>query len=699
MFEGVDQPAITFVAVKARPTDSGHVRTTVFGVNGEPSSEARFDLHPERLAKAGYYLPTGFGVEAADLLVRLEENVTFASLETPEGLWAGRELDETSYDTFMCADGEFAFVKGRMIERWSVSQQPTQFVDTSLRRIPPSAGHARVAWRDVSRPNQRRRVQATLIPAGWVTGNSLSVAYFRDDDVVRLSALLALMNSLVFEFQVRARLSTGHVSLGTVRQVGIPDEALDRHGVELASLASRRLAGDLAAEALIEVRVAQLYGLDKDDFERLAKCFPKVTDEERESLLAAWPTPANADRRSLPNHIAPRLSELDLLIVSHVPPGGNWKDIPVEVPSQRLAQIRETYAAGEGSRSTYYGRLRPDAPSYTINTYFTRPGNGCHIHHEQARVLSAREAARLQSFPDSFEFLGSNGSVATQIGNAVPPLLAYQVAGSLGGPGTFVDLFAGAGGLSLGFTWAGWQPLVATDLDPVFLSTHGRNIDAVTVAGDLRDPTVFNEVVERTLAGRTAHPERPLWVVGGPPCQGFSTAGNRRSMEDERNHLFRNYREFLDAVRPDGFVFENVSGMLNMEGGRVFRLVQDTLRGAVKQFEVWSLHSEQFAVPQRRHRLFLVGWNGTDRLVAPPVRTADPRPGHTGALAAWATVAEAIDDLPALTPGQDGSALRYRHDPTSAFQKLVRGQIGAGDYLADRAPLGEISAAQFVGAW
>ncbi|HGT4724846.1 TPA: DNA cytosine methyltransferase, partial [Escherichia coli] len=82
----------------------------------------------------------------------------------------------------------------------------------------------------------------------------------------------------------------------------------------------------------------------------------------------------------IPNHKAAKLSELDMMIVNSVPPGGNWKNIPLDVPSKRIEQIRDSYAQGKGSRSTYYGRLLPDMPAYTINTYFNRPGNGCHIH-------------------------------------------------------------------------------------------------------------------------------------------------------------------------------------------------------------------------------------------------------------------------------------------------------------------------------
>src|SRR5690349_7613196 len=130
----------------------------------------------------------------------------------------------------------------------------------------------------------------------------------------------------------------------------------------------------------------------------------------------------------IPNHYSAKLSELDLATALAIPPGGNWKNVPTSIPLKRLETIRQSYARGEGSRSTYYGRLRPEMPAYTVNTYFSRPGNGCHLHYDyeggQHRVISQREAARLQSFPDNFVFVGSKNSVSVQIGNAVPPLLA-----------------------------------------------------------------------------------------------------------------------------------------------------------------------------------------------------------------------------------------------------------------------------------
>src|SRR3989344_3949287 len=94
------------------------------------------------------------------------------------------------------------------------------------------------------------------------------------------------------------------------------------------------------------------------------------------------------------NHVTYPLSENDLKMVVAIPEGGNWKHIPHHIPSKRLEQIRKTV----------YGRLSWNKPSYTITTYFNRPGNGTYIHPKDDRVISAREAARLQSFPDNYIF-------------------------------------------------------------------------------------------------------------------------------------------------------------------------------------------------------------------------------------------------------------------------------------------------------
>lgn len=381
------------------------------------------------------------------------------------------------------------------------------------------------------------------------------------------------------------------------------------------------------------------------------------------------------------NNCTAKLSSLDMEMIRSVPEGGNWKDIPESIPSKRLDQIRESFKRGEGSRSTYYGRLRRNRPSYTINTYFNRPGNGCHIHYCQNRVLSQREAARLQSFPDSFEFFGSQGSINTQIGNAVPPLLAFQIAKTLGPSGAFIDLFSGAGGLGLGFKWAGWKPIIANDVESKFLVTYSKNVHDSILEGSLLDKEVFDALVEACEKERTQY---PLWVLGGPPCQGFSTAGKKRTMADHRNQLVWTYVRFLERVKPDGFVFENVTGLLNMEKGRVYESVRKAFSKVMPIINGSVLSADQYGIPQRRKRVILVGKkNQNESAWVPPVpiTQTDATSMLFPPLQPAITVEEAISDLPELTDGENGNGKTYRFNPDNVYQALMRGFLKPHEYF------------------
>ena len=382
------------------------------------------------------------------------------------------------------------------------------------------------------------------------------------------------------------------------------------------------------------------------------------------------------------NHYASKLSDLDMQIVDHVPPGGNWKNIPESVPSKRLEQIRESYKAGKGSRSTYYGRLQPNMPSYTINTYFNRPGNGCHIHYEQDRTLTQREAARLQTFPDSYEFLGSKTAVNNQIGNAVPPLLAYQIAKKLPKKGKFIDLFCGAGGLALGFIWAGWTPVIANDIDKNAIESYKLNIGEHTILGDINDTEVFNKIVEVALKEKGRNPETPLFILGGPPCQGFSTANTRRGKDDLRNWLFKSYVNLLREIKPTGFVFENVKGITNLDGGKFFTMIKDDLLSCVEAIKVNKINSAEFGVPQRRERVIVIGGESllVDSFELEPISKL---PNSDNMLPTIFGVREALDDLPKIKQSEDGSNLDYRYLPQNHFQKFIRGYLTAEEYLND----------------
>lgn len=374
------------------------------------------------------------------------------------------------------------------------------------------------------------------------------------------------------------------------------------------------------------------------------------------------------------NHYSAKLSDIDVQMVKTIVPGGNWKNIPLSIPSKRLEQIRSSYAAGQGSRSTYYGRLDPSRSAYTVNTYFNRPGNGCFIHYDlhQHRLISQREAARLQSFPDDFVFHGPKTSVFKQIGNAVPPLLAYNIAKQLGKPGVFADLFSGAGGLSLGFKWAGWIPLAANDIDKNFLETYKHNVHGDVVIGDIANKDVASRFIELVKEKRKQYSDKPFLVLGGPPCQGFSTAG-ARSSKDTRNFLFKNYHHLVSELRPDGFVFENVMGMLTMDGGKFFDQIQKTLKTVAEDITVWKVNSADFGVPQKRKRVIIIGHSKKKSLSMPTPITPTEE--------SQTSVFEALSDLPKIDAGQDGSDLDYCSKPKTNFQKLMRGQMLPEEFL------------------
>ena len=127
-------------------------------------------------------------------------------------------------------------------------------------------------------------------------------------------------------------------------------------------------------------------------------------------------------------HEFPRMSDTDKLLVKYIPPGGNYTDVPDEIATGRILNFKKT-----GGRTTTYGRLHPDYPSHTINTYFRRPNVGCNFHFSEPRLITPREAMRFQSIPDHFEIAPcSQDERNALIGNAVPPLLARAIAWSIG---------------------------------------------------------------------------------------------------------------------------------------------------------------------------------------------------------------------------------------------------------------------------
>lgn len=183
----------------------------------------------------------------------------------------------------------------------------------------------------------------------------------------------------------------------------------------------------------------------------------------------------------------------------------------------------------------------------------------------------------------------------------------------------FISLFSGAGGLDLGFEAAGWECLFASDLDPCAVDTLKKN-QGKMVSGE---PVLANAAIERAdvadLTGEEilkkvgrAKGEVPL-LVGGPPCQSWSSAGKQLGFEDHRGQLFKDYVRIASEVGVKWIVFENVRGLLTARGpdglpGSALEHIRKTLFKAGFQTEVELCNAADFGVPQRRVRLILIGY-------------------------------------------------------------------------------------------
>lgn len=219
-----------------------------------------------------------------------------------------------------------------------------------------------------------------------------------------------------------------------------------------------------------------------------------------------------------------------------------------------------------------------------------------------------------------------------------------------------VDLFAGAGGISYGFSQLKeFEIVMANEIEPDISKAYTLNYPEVNMLNcDIHDLTegVLKEAIGDNVIDI---------VVGGPPCQSYSTLGKRRM--DDRANLFMQYKRVLNILKPRAFIFENVTGILSMEKGNLFRNVQKEFADLGYQLKYQILNAVNYGVPQQRERVILVGFLGSN-----PYEY--PLPTHGEGLLPYVTLKDALGDLPVLLSGQTDN--HYAGAAENDFLKFVR---------------------------
>lgn len=201
---------------------------------------------------------------------------------------------------------------------------------------------------------------------------------------------------------------------------------------------------------------------------------------------------------------------------------------------------------------------------------------------------------------------------------------------------TYMDLFAGAGGMSLGFDNAGFKNLLAVEFNKDFAETYKKNFPRHNLIVD-----DIKNVTEQQIYDIIKN-EKVDVIIGGPPCQGFSIAGNigRNFIDDDRNRLFKEFVRFVKIIKPRVFVLENVAAMERHDKGKTIKEIVSSFKEIGYDIKYKVLNAVNFGVPQERRRIFIVGTLGENNFEYPQE------------INKIVTVKDAIDDLPKLENGE-----------------------------------------------
>lgn len=269
---------------------------------------------------------------------------------------------------------------------------------------------------------------------------------------------------------------------------------------------------------------------------------------------------------------------------------------------------------------------------------------------------------------------------------------------------TFIDLFAGCGGLSEGFYRLGFKALAHVEINHWACETLRKrmayynysNIDKEVIEDDITSDGIIKRI-DKAVAGRNVDV-----IIGGPPCQAYSTAGRVRDFEgmskDPRNFLFESYVKILEHYLPKFFVFENVTGLLSakVNGEFIFPKIISALGNKYKVLQdpdILIRNTANYGVPQLRKRVIIMGvrkdiedkeaidlYNSTKKT---NWVSEDERAKIKG-LKKYITVYDAISDLPSVSPGEDASSASFSYPCNNDFLNRIgkKGKYPLFDHVA-----------------
>lgn len=225
-----------------------------------------------------------------------------------------------------------------------------------------------------------------------------------------------------------------------------------------------------------------------------------------------------------------------------------------------------------------------------------------------------------------------------------------------------IDLFSGAGGLALGITKAGFNVVIANELEKDFCLTYEKNHPKTKVIREDVGKLDFKLELQNIGFMDKIH-----LVFGGPPCQGFSTVGKKEE-SDPRNILFNEFVRVIGDLKPDFVLFENVSGFKKMYSGRMFDKLCSELDKLKYEFKYSLLNARDYGLPQSRNRTIIVAYQNKFKFEMPTSEYAEAP--NMFQKKVFRTLKDAISDLPEIGHGE--VAEHYATPPQNDFQEEMR---------------------------